>query len=183
MSRWVELILVSVFWRKRLSCASVEVRSCIVLVVVEERGTCRVAVSCRVARKQHVAGALAGRLLHVSSQQPKSRHSVANPGTLLQARNPGTLLQPRGSAFPPVSQRSLASAASLHLDATSTDHGERAGPQVNWFRPGSRPALEHPVRCASGKRCPSAIVLVGTVEECASQSDRLKVVFYKVGIT
>ena len=69
------------------------------------------------------------------------------------------------------------------LDATSTDHGERAGPQVNWFRPGSRPALEHPVRCASGKRCPSAIVLVGTVEECASQSDRLKVVFYKVGIT
>ena len=30
---------------------------------------------------------------------------------------------------------------------------------------------------------PSATVLVGTVEECASQSDRLKVVFYKVGIT
>ena len=40
------------------------------------------------------------------------------------------------------------------LDATSTDHGERAGPQVNWFRPGSRPALEHPVRCAFRKTMP-----------------------------
>ena len=96
MSRWVELILVSVFWRKRLSCASVEVRSCIVLVVVEERGTCRVAVSCRVARKQHVAGALAGRLLHVSSQQPKSRHSVRNrvPGFATECLDFGTGLVP-----------------------------------------------------------------------------------------
>ena len=51
LSRWVELILVSVFWRERLSCQSVpwgvEVRSCIVSVVVEERGVVR---SCRVAR-------------------------------------------------------------------------------------------------------------------------------------
>ena len=43
LSRWVELILVSVFLRERLSCQGVEVRSCIVFVVVEERGTRRCA--------------------------------------------------------------------------------------------------------------------------------------------
>ena len=41
LSRLVWLILVSVFWRERLSCQSVpwgvELRSCIVSVVVEER--------------------------------------------------------------------------------------------------------------------------------------------------
>ena len=47
LSRLVWLILVSVFWRERLSCQSVpwgvEVQSCIVFVVVEERGTRRCA--------------------------------------------------------------------------------------------------------------------------------------------
>ena len=44
LSRWVELILVSVFLRERLSCPwGVEVQSCIVFVVVEERGTRRFA--------------------------------------------------------------------------------------------------------------------------------------------
>jgi len=62
LSRLVWLIFVSVFWRERLSCQSVswgvELRSCIVSVVVEER-----------VGKKRVRGVHAGVVLDVSEME------------------------------------------------------------------------------------------------------------------
>ena len=115
LSRLVWLILVSVFWRERLSCQSVpwgvELRSCIVSVVVEERGVVR---SCRVARHTpHVQARL---------QAVCSTFQANN-------QNPGTLFATECLDF------GTASAAAPGVSAASRPASERTHYSLNVGKP------------------------------------------------